>query len=425
MGHYNFDVIRIDYYRLATVARLALKAGEFDYRAENESKAWATAYNIPEVEKGLLITRKFDHEQSQGMQAFVFNTRRPTFQDPRVRQALAYAFDFEWTNKNLFYGQYKRTSNYFSNSELASSGVPEGAEREILKRFRGRIPEEVFTKEYQPPAYDGSGNIRRGIRIALKLLKQAGWIVKDKKLVNAETGQQMAFEILLVSPAFERIVLPFASNLKKLGISAHVRLVDPAQYINRVRDFDFDMIVDVFGASLSPGNEQRDFWSSAAADAPGSGNTVGIKDPVIDQLVELVIAAPDRESLVTRVRALDRVLLWNHFVIPHWHIPYDRLVFWNKFGIPEFTPMQGTQFDTWWIDPTKEADLEQRKQQIAELQAPTGEAKADTSGPTGSGDGQPAATRPGTGPWLALGAAVAAVLIGAGVIIRRRRSRSL
>lgn len=424
VGRYNFDVIRFDYYRDATVARVALKAGEFDYRAENESKAWATAYDIDEVRQGFLIKKKFNHKRSAGMQAFVFNIRRPIFKDKRVRQALAYAFDFEWTNKNLFYGQYTRTNSYFANSELASSGVPEGAEREILERFRGRIPEEVFTKEYQPPAYDGSGNIRQGVRIALKLLKQAGWIVKDKKLVNAETGQQMAFEILLVSPAFERIVLPFARNLKKFGISARARLVDPAQYINRVRDFDFDMIVDMFGASLSPGNEQLDFWSSAAADAPGSGNTVGIKDPVIDQLVELVIAAPDRESLVTRVRALDRVLLWNHFVIPHWHIPYDRLVFWDKFGRPPTPPMRGVQLDTWWIDPAKESDLEQRKLRMAQLQAPDLEAKAGASAPTGSGVEQPAATRTATGRWLALGAVVVLVLIVAGVIVRRRRSRN-
>ena len=361
VGQYNFDVIRIEYYRDATVAREALIRGDFDFRPENESKAWATAYDIDVVERGLLIKQAVDHRRSAGMQAFVFNIRQPIFKDKRVRQALAYAFDFEWTNKNLFYGQYRRTQSYFSNSELASSGLPRGGELEVLERFRGRVPEEVFTKEYKAPSYDGSGNIRGGLRIALRLLGEAGWVVRDKKLVNAETGQQMSFEILLISPAFERIALPFAHNLKKLGIEARVRLVDPAQYRNRLNEFDYDMIVGVWGQSLSPGNEQRDSWSSAAADAIGSGNLIGIKDPAIDELIELVIAATDRQSLIERVHALDRVLLWGHFVIPHWHIPYDRLVFWDKFGVPEVIPMQGTSPLRWWIDGNKALALKQNK----------------------------------------------------------------
>ena len=361
VGQYNFDVIRIDYYRDATVAREALIGGNFDFRLESESKAWATAYDTDVVERGLLIKKAVDHERSAGMQAFAFNIRQPIFKDKRVRQALAYAFDFEWTNENLFYGQYRRTQSYFSNSELASSGLPTGGELEVLERFRGRVPEEVFTKEYKAPSYDGSGNIRPGLRIALKLLGEAGWVVRDKKLVDAETGRPMSFEILLINPAFERIVLPFAHNLKKLGIDARVRLVDPAQYQNRLIEFDYDMIVGVWGQSLSPGNEQRDSWSSAAADAIGSGNLIGIKDPAIDELIELVIAAPDRQSLIERVRALDRVLLWGHFVIPHWHIPYDRLVFWDKFGVPEVIPMQGTSPLRWWIDGNKALALKQNK----------------------------------------------------------------
>ncbi len=361
VGQYNFDVIRIEYYRDATVAREALIRGDLDFWQENESKAWATAYDLDEVERGLLIKKAVDHERSAGMQAFAFNIRQPIFRDKRVRQALAYAFDFEWTNKNLFYGQYRRTQSYFSNSELASSGLPRGGELEVLERFRGRVPEEVFTKEYKAPSYDGSGNIRPGLRIALKLLGEAGWVVRDKKLVDAETGRPMSFEILLISPAFERIALPFAHNLKKLGIDARVRLVDPAQYQNRLNEFDYDMIVGVWGQSLSPGNEQRDSWSSAAADAIGSRNLIGIKDPAIDELIELVIAAPDRQSLIERVRALDRVLLWSHFVIPHWHIPYDRLVFWDKFGVPEVIPMQGTSLLRWWIDGNKALALKQNK----------------------------------------------------------------
>jgi microcin C transport system substrate-binding protein len=358
VGAYNFDVIRIDYYRDATVAREAFKTRGFDYRDENESKAWATAYDIPAVKSGLLIKRKFAHKRSAGMQAFAFNTRREMFKDSRVREALGYAFDFEWTNKNLFYSQYRRTRSYFSNSELASFGVAKGAEREILERFRGRIPKRVFTEEYRPPVYDGTGNIRAGRRAAMRILKQAGWVVRDKKLVNAKTAKQMRFEILLNSPAFERIVLPFVRNLKRLGIRARARLVDPAQFENRVRDFDFDMIVGSWGQSLSPGNEQRNSWSSRAADFKGSRNIIGIKDPVIDELIELVIAAPDRKSLIDRVRALDRVLLWNHFVIPNWHIPYDRRVYWDMFGIPKVVPMMGSPFDRWWIDAAKAAALD-------------------------------------------------------------------
>ena len=361
VGQYNFDVIRFDYYGDTTVAREALIGGNLDFWQENESKAWATAYDTDVVEQGLLIKKAVGHERSAGMQAFVFNIRQPIFKDKRVRQALAYAFDFEWTNKNLFYGQYRRMQSYFSNSELAAHGLPDDEELKILECFRGKVPDEVFTKEYKPPSYDGSGNIRGGLRIALKLLGEAGWVVRDKKLVDAETGRPMSFEILLISPAFERIVLPFAHNLKKLGIDARVRLVDPAQYQNRFNEFDYDMIVGVWGQSLSPGNEQRDFWSSAMADAVGGGNLIGIKDPAIDELIELVIAAPDRQSLIERVRALDRVLLWGHFVIPHWHIPYDRLVFWDKFGVPEVIPMQGTSLLRWWIDGNKALALKQNK----------------------------------------------------------------
>ncbi|MFQ6016686.1 MAG: extracellular solute-binding protein [Kiloniellaceae bacterium] len=361
VGRYNFDVVRVEYYRDATVAREELKGGKFDYWAENQSKAWATAYETDETRRGLLIKKPIYHKRSAGMQAFVFNTRQPIFKDKRLREALAYAFDFEWTNKNLFHGAYTRTKSYFANSELASSGLPTGAEREILERFRGRIPDEVFTKEYDPPSYDGTGNIRRGMRTALKLLKEAGWLIRDKKLVDGRTGQQLSFEILLISPEFERIALPFAKNLEKLGIDARVRLVDPAQYRNRLNDFDYDIIVGTWGQSLSPGNEQRNFWSSAAADAVGSRNLAGIKDPAIDELIELVISAPDRESLIARTRALDRVLLSGHYVIPQWHITYDRLVFWDKFGLPEVTPVRGTSPFLWWIDEAKVATLEQRK----------------------------------------------------------------
>lgn len=352
-GRYNFDRLRYEYFRDDTVLRQALKAGVLDFRMENQAKAWALDYDVPAVEDGSLRKEDIRHHRPTGMQAFVYNTRRPLFADPKVREALAYAFDFEWSNRNLFFGQYTRTESYFSNSDLASEGLPEGQEREILERFRGRVPPEVFTQTYRAPATDGSGWPRANLRRAFALLAEAGWVVRDMKLVNAETGRQMRFEILLVSPAFERIVLPFVHNLRRLGIAPEVRLVDTSQYINRVRGFDFDVIVGGWGQSRSPGNEQRDFWSSVAAKTPGSRNYAGVADPVIDELIDLVIAAPDRESLVARTRALDRVLLWHHYVIPQWHARSDRVIYWNKYSHPEVIPDNGVTLDTWWFDEDK------------------------------------------------------------------------
>jgi len=359
-GQYNFDRMRFDYYRDDTVIRQALKAGAIDYRAENQAKAWALDYDVPAVREGRLILKAFKHSRPTGMQAFVMNTRRTVFADRRVRRALAYAFDFEWTNRNLFFGQYTRTESYFANSDLASRGLPTGAELEILERYRGRVPEEVFTTPYKAPSTDGSGWPRENLARAFDLLAQAGWVVRDMTLVNAKTGQPMRFEILLVSPAFERIVLPFARNLKRLGIDARVRLVDAAQYQNRIRSFDFDMVIGGWGQSDSPGNEQRNYWTSRAAETEGSRNLPGIQDPVVDELVDLVIAAQDRESLIARTRALDRVLLAGYYVIPNWHIRFDRLIYWNKFSQPAVTPKNGTSLNYWWFDPAKARALAAR-----------------------------------------------------------------
>ena len=364
VGRFNFDEIRYEYYRDRAVQREAFKAGEFDFFQENTAKDWATAYDFPAIRDGLVVKEALPNERPTGMQAFAFNTRRPIFKDRRVREALGYAFDFEWTNKTLFYGQYDRTSSYYSNSELASRGLPEAEERKILEPYRGRVPDEVFTNEYQPPKTDGSGNIRKNLRVAFRLLKEAGWSVKNRILVNTETGQPFEFETLLIQPAFERITLAFAKNLERLGIKMRVRTVDPAQYQNRLDKFDFDMIVASFGQSLSPGNEQRDFWGSAAADIDGGRNMIGIKDPVVDELIEKLIAAPDRESLIQRTRALDRVLLWGHYVIPHWHIRSDRVVWWNKFGRPDVHPKYGIAFNAWWVDTTKEAALTERQREL-------------------------------------------------------------
>ena len=353
VGRYNFGRIRYDYYRDATVAVEALKAGEYDFRRETSSKRWATGYEGPALEAGMLRQELLEHRLPAGMQSFVFNTRRAIFADARVREALAFAFDFEWTNRQLFYGQYERSPSFFSNSELASSGLPSEAELAILEPYRGRVPERVFTTAWEPPRSDGAGGLRQNLRRARTLLREAGWTVRDGRLVEESTGAAMEFEMLLRNPDFERVVLPFGKNLERLGARMTVRTVDPAQYTRRVSDFDFDMVVGSFGITLSPGNEQRDFWGSAAADLPGSRNLAGARDPVVDELVELVISAPDRKALVDRSRALDRVLLWSHYVIPNWHLNAFRVAYWDLFGRPETRPAYGLGFNTWWIDEAK------------------------------------------------------------------------
>jgi microcin C transport system substrate-binding protein len=359
-GLHNIGRLRYDYYRDVSVALEAFKAGAYDLRVENVAKQWATGYDFPALDKGLVKKETFPNQMPSGMQGFAYNLRRPLFQDPKVRQALAYAFDFEWSNRNLFHGQYVRTRSYFDNSELAARGLPSPEELAVLEPLRKELPPEVFTTAYEPPAANDGDQFRVNLQKALQLLQEAGWTFRDRKLVNAKTGEPFRFELLIDEPTWERIGLPFARNLERLGIEMNVRSVDSAQYENRLRDFDFDMAVNVWGQSLSPGNEQREFWSSVAADQPGSRNLVGLKNPAVDRLVDQVTAAPDRASLVTRVRALDRALQWNYLVIPHWHIPYDRIAYWDKFGYPAVTPLQGVQLAAWWIDPAKDAALGQR-----------------------------------------------------------------
>jgi len=314
-GRSNVDVIRYDYYRDGTIALEAFKAGQYDVRRENSSKSWATGYDSPAMREGLIKKEQIKNELPSGMQGFGYNLRRPLFQDPKVRQALGYGFDFEWSNKNLFYGLYARTRSYFDNSELAATGAPKGEELKILEPFRGKIPDEVFTKEYNPPKYDGSGNIRDGLREALKLLKEAGWSFKNEKLVNDKTGQP----------------------------------------------FDFDIIIGVWGESLSPGNEQREFWGSQAADAPGSRNLIGIKNPAIDALIEKVIFAKDRETLVATTRALDRVLLWNFYVVPQFTYGFARYARWDRFSHAELPKYARSGLPSlWWYDAEKAARLGKR-----------------------------------------------------------------
>jgi len=360
-GRYNFDEIKYEYYRDETVLLEAFKAGEYDFRLENSAKDWATAYVGPAFDQGLIIKEEVPDETPTGMQAFVFNTRRVLFTDRRVRLALTQMFDFEWMNRNLFYGAYTRTTSYFSNSELASSGLPGSDERALLAPFRSQLPPEVFTKEYLPPVTEGSGNIRNNIRSALGLLKAAGWELKGGVLINPSTGRPFEFEILLVQPTMERVALPFKKNLERIGIRASIRVVDSSQYVNRLNNYDFDMTSVVWGQSLSPGNEQRDYWSTEAANRPGTRNLAGIRDPVVDALIQKVIEAPDRKSLVAACRALDRVLLWGYYGIPHWHIRTYRIAYWNKFSKPAIKPKYALGFsDTWWIDIEKERRLQNK-----------------------------------------------------------------
>ncbi len=356
-GQYNFGEIRFDYYRDNDIALEAFKAGEYDFRRELSSKDWATGYDLAAVTDGLIIKQGFTHTRTAGMQGFVYNTRRSIFSDVRVRQALTYAFDFEWSNQNLFYDQYARSRSYFDNSELAATGLPGVDELRHLTPLKDRIPAEVFTTAYQPPTGGGPRAMRGNLRTAGRLLEQAGWVIQDGKRVHQETGTPLSFEVLLVSPTWERIVLPFGKNLEKLGIEMSVRTVDTSQYRRRLDTYDFDMIVSTFAQSQSPGNEQRSFWGSDGAAMEGGRNYIGISNGAIDELIEKVIEAQDRRELIAATRAMDRVLQWGHWVIPHWHIKYDRVAYWNKFGQPTVTPVRGYQLMSWWIDPQRAAPL--------------------------------------------------------------------
>jgi microcin C transport system substrate-binding protein len=363
IGRNNIDKLRFEYFRDPGVSRIALISGDLDRMRENSSKSWATEYTgTKPFQDGQLIMGEFPHQRTAPIQGFVFNLRKPLFADRKVRAALSLAFDFEWSNKNLFYDAYTRTNSFFDNSELGSRGLLKDAgneEQEILERFRDKLPRGVFASAYAPPATDGSGvrGVRGNLRKAAKLLEDAGWAIRDGKRVHAKSGEPFRFEILLGSQAFERVALPFARNLEKLGIEAKVRLVDASQYRERTDNFDYDIITGTWGQSESPGNEQLEYWSSGSSDRKGSRNFIGISDPVIDELIELVITAPNRNSLVERTRALDRALIWGNYVIPHWHITTDRVIYWDRYGIPKIVPRSGVQTDTWWIDPDKDTAI--------------------------------------------------------------------
>ena len=383
-GAYNFGEITYEYFRDEVVLLEAFKAGKLDLHVESMAKNWATAYDLPAVRQGVMLKQEIPHQRTAGMQAYVFNLRRPFFQDRRVRQALACAFDFELSNQKFFYESYTRCRSYFGNSELEAKGLPVGEELEILRQLDGQFPDqvppEVFLQEYNPPATgawtdekEHSRAMRVNLRKAADLLKQAGWAVRpdDRKLVNEAVRDAkgelvpLAFEVLLLSPAFERITLPFAQELEKLGVRATVRTVDSAQYQNRIDAYDYDMVVHTWGQSQSPGNEQRDMWTSAAAATAGSRNLAGIRNPAVDKAVDMVIQAADRKSLVERTRALDRLLQWGCYVVPQWYYGRDRVAFWDRFARPRVVPLRGgVDIMTWWVDPTKAAGFEQRFQAV-------------------------------------------------------------
>lgn len=348
-GLHNFSSISYRYYRDGSVAFEAFKADQYDIRLENKAKTWATEYNFPAVTSGRVIKLEQQHENPSGMQGFLFNTRRAPLNDVLVRQAISLAFDFEWSNRALFYHAYKRTKSYFDNSSLAAMGVPSTAELTLLKPLSKSLPPAALGSAVLPPVSQGDGYNREHLIAAQQLLKRAGWQIRQGQLVNAK-GEALRIEMLLVQPEFERITQPFKRNLARLGITLNIRILDAAQYVERLRQFDFDMTVGGFPASNSPGNELWSFWSSAAASTPGSRNLTGLSSKAVDTLISHITSAEDRTELVTAVRALDRVLRAEHLVVPHYHTPIYRIAAWNRFGRPERPPRYGDGLDAWWFN---------------------------------------------------------------------------
>ena len=362
IGTRNFQTIRYEFFRDSTVALEAFKGDQVDWRFENSAKEWANSYDFPAVRDKRVVREEFPTRNIGVMQAFAFNIRRDKFKDPRVRRAFNFVFDFEEMNRQLFFGQYKRIASFFEGTELASTGVPSGKELEILETVRDKVPDELFTKPYTNPVGGNPEAVRNNLREALRLFREAGYEVKDTRLVDARSGKQFAVEFLVDEPAAERFVLFYKPSLDRLGMTVNVRVVDAAQYENRLRQWDFDIIVASWAQSLSPGNEQRGFWSSQAADQPGSRNLIGIKNPAVDSLIERVIFTRDREDLVAATRALDRVLLWNFYVVPQWTYGKQRTARWDRFGHPETMPKYGASaFPTiWWWDAARAAKVPQR-----------------------------------------------------------------
>jgi microcin C transport system substrate-binding protein len=361
IGLNNFDELRFEFFRDNLVALEAFKADQADWIAENSAKQWATAYDFPAVAEKRVLKEEFPIKDSGRMQGFVLNLRRDQFKDARLRRAFNYAYDFEEMNKQLFYNQYKRINSYFDGTELASSGLPQGAELQILEPLRDKVPPEVFTTPYQNPVGGSPENVRNNLREALRLLKEGGFEIKNQKLIDP-AGKPITAEILVQDPASERIALFYKPSLERIGVPTSVRVIDDVQYQNRLRSFDFDVIIDQWGQSLSPGNEQREFWGSQAADQSGSRNTIGIKNPAVDALIDKVIFARDRADLVAATRALDRVLLWNFYVVPQFTYPFSRYARWDRFSHAEPLPKYARSGlpTLWWYDAEKAAKIGKR-----------------------------------------------------------------
>lgn len=359
-GHYNFDELRYEYYRDRTAELQNLLNGTFDLREEFTSVDWATAYNVPAVKEGRLLRQTLPDERPSGAQGFMINTRRDKFKDVRVRKALDYAFDFEWTNNNLFYNLYKRSAGFFANSDMEASGMPSPEELALLEPFRDELPAEVFGEPYTPPVSSGRGQDRQLLRNADALLREAGWTLKDGKRVDAK-GEQFEIEFLLFSPAFVRVINPYIENLKRLGIAGTIRLVDSAQYERRVKSFDFDLTTRRYVLRLTPGVEMVNYWGSATASTEGSLNLSGIANPVVDKLIDTALAAKSRNELIAATRAIDRVLRSGHYWVPHWFKAEHNMAFWDKFSWPEKKPRYDRGIiATWWYDAEKAAKLETR-----------------------------------------------------------------
>jgi microcin C transport system substrate-binding protein len=361
-GRYNFAEITFDYFRDRDIAFEAFFAGAYDFREEFTSRSWATQYDDkPPIKKGLIVRKTLPDETPSGVQAFFLNTRRAKFSDRRVRKALDLAFDYEWTNKTLFYSQYKRTNSMFANSELAADNKPSPDELKLLEPLRGKVPDEVFTTPYLSSATDGTGRNRTNLRRAMKLLTDAGYAIKSNKLVGPD-GKVFTIEFLLFEASFKRIINPYVRNLLRIGIDATIRIVDVANFQNRMRSYDFDTVVSRYVQPLTPGIEQQAYFSSKFADVPGQRNLAGIKNPAVDYLIDKIIGASTRPALVTAVRALDRVIMWNHYVVPQWYKGVHNIAYWNKFDRPKIKPSYDLgMLDTWWFNPQKAAMIKQGK----------------------------------------------------------------
>ena len=355
-GQYNFDTLIYDYYKDSNVLLEAFKVGEYDYRREYNAKRWQSNYTFDAVDRGDVILQEMKNDRPTGMNALVMNSRKEIFNNPQVRLALSYAYDHEWINKALYNNAYTRRDSYFDNSPLESSGLPSENELKLLNPWKNQLPKEIFNQTYQPPVSDGSGMPRDNLRIAKKILEGEGWFVEDGKLMK--DGKEFAFEFLIVSPSVEKIALAFQKTLEVLGITMSVRTVDSSQYQARMLNYDFDMIKASWNVSLSPGNEQQFYWGSEVGKKDGSKNYAGVNSPVVDSLIETLIGAKTREELTTAIHALDRVLLWGHYVIPLYHSNTDRIAYWNFLEFPDEIPLYGLVIESWWANSEKASKLQ-------------------------------------------------------------------